>query len=194
MTDKPFLNQVFSPSRFTKEELEKILPKYEQVYFTKNQFLLTEGKTANHYWFIESGFIRSYAIDTEGNDVSTNFYAVGDTVIDWPSFFLRKPSRENIQALTDCVCWQLDFDTFQSLFHSIEAFREQGRTTLVGSYFALKNHSISMITDPAKDRYKKLVSEKPEILQNVSLKQIATFLGITDTSLSRIRKEIANEI
>jgi hypothetical protein len=87
----------------------------------------------------------------------------------------------------------LDFETFQELFHSIRNFREQGRTTLVGSYFALKRHSISMIADQAKDRYLRLVKEKPHVVQNVSLKHIATFLGITDTSLSRIRKEIASE-
>ena len=137
----------------TKEEMEIAISKFKQVTFEKNSFLLEEGKTANHYWFIQSGFIRSYVIDTEGNDITTNFFSVGDIVIDWPSFFLRNPTRENIQALSDCVCWQLDFETFQELFHSIRNFREQGRTTLVGSYFALKRHSISMIADQAKDRY-----------------------------------------
>lgn len=190
MDDAHFLTHVFTGQQFTREELEMIIPKFKRVEFAKNDFLLTEGKIANRYWFVQSGFIRSYAIDTEGNDISTNFYTVGDIVIDWPSFFLRHPTRENIQVLTDCVCWQLDFDTFQTLFHGIEAFREQGRTRLVGSYFALKNHNISMIVEPAKDRYKKLLREKPQLIQNVSLKQIATYLGITDTSLSRIRKEI----
>ncbi|WP_226990068.1 Crp/Fnr family transcriptional regulator [Cellulophaga baltica] len=106
---------------------------------------------------------------------------------------MRNPTRENIQALTDCVCWQLDFDTFQKLFHSIESFREQGRTTLVKSYFNLKSHNISMIADQAKERYENLLKENPLIIQNVSLKHIATYLGITDTSLSRIRKEISSE-
>jgi len=188
-----FLNNVFGKTDMTKEEKETAISKFRQVTFDKNSFLLEEGKTANHYWFIQSGFVRSYVIDTEGNDITTNFYAVGDIVIDWPSFFLRNPTRENTQALTDCVCWQLDFETFQELFHSIKNFREQGRTTLVGSYFALKRHSISMIADQAKDRYLRLLKEKPHIVQNVSLKHIATFLGITDTSLSRIRKEISND-
>jgi CRP-like cAMP-binding protein len=193
MTEQHFLNNVFGKTDMTKEEKEIAISKFKQVTFEKNSFLLEEGKTANHYWFIQSGFIRSYVIDTEGNDITTNFFSVGDIVIDWPSFFLRNPTRENIQALSDCVCWQLDFETFQELFHSIRNFREQGRTTLVGSYFALKRHSISMIADQAKDRYLRLVKEKPHVVQNVSLKHIATFLGITDTSLSRIRKEIASE-
>jgi len=142
---------------------------------------------------MESGLARSYVTDTEGRDISTGFYTGGDIVIDWTSFFLRSPAREHIQALSACVCWQLDFETFQQLFHSIEAFREAGRTRLVQSYVELKNQGISMITDPAKERYRRLLREKPEIGRSVSLKQIATYLGITDTSLSRIRREIARE-
>ncbi|WP_244248422.1 Crp/Fnr family transcriptional regulator [Flavobacterium foetidum] len=170
-----------------------IIPKFKQVTFSQNDYLLNEGKTENHYWFIESGFVRSYVVDTKGNDITTNFYTAGDIVIDWISFFLRNPTRENIQALTDCVCWQLDFETFQQLFHSIQSFREQGRTTLVNSYFSLKKQSVSMIADQAKERYIRLVKEKPHIVQNISLKYIATYLGITDTSLSRIRKEISGK-
>jgi hypothetical protein len=75
---------------------------------------------------------------------------------------------------------------------SIEAFRDVGRTRLVNNYFELKNHSVSIIADPAKDRYLNLIKDKPDIVQNVPLKQIATYLGITDTSLSRIRKEITD--
>lgn len=124
MSDIHFLTNIFKESVFSKEALGNIIPAFKKMEFEKNDFLLSEGKIANHYWFIQSGFVRSFAIDTDGNDISTNFYSVGDIIIDWPSFFLRKPTRENIQALTDCVCWQLDFDTFQTLFHSIEAFRE----------------------------------------------------------------------
>lgn len=189
MNDPHFLHNVFSPQHFPIEELEAIIPKFKKVKFQKNDFLLKEGTLANHYWFIETGFVRSYVVDFHGNDISTDFYTTGDIVIDWPSFFLRNPTRENIQALTECTCWELDFETFQNLFHGIKRFREQGRTTLVGSYFSLKKHSIALIADQAKDRYLQLLREKPYVLQNVSLKHIATYLGITDTSLSRIRKE-----
>ncbi|GAA5219699.1 Crp/Fnr family transcriptional regulator [Membranihabitans marinus] len=191
--DHHFLKHIFKTPEFTPEELNSIISKFKPILFSKNDFLLREGQTENHYWFIESGFVRSYVIDTNGNDITTHFYAQGDIVIDWPSFFLRSPTRENIQALSDCRCWQLDFDTFQELFHGLQSFREQGRTTLVSSYFALKNQTVSMIADQAKTRYIQLITHKPHIVQNVSLKHIATYLGITDTSLSRIRKEISNE-
>ncbi|TAG23703.1 MAG: Crp/Fnr family transcriptional regulator [Cytophagia bacterium] len=188
--DQHFLNKVFEASGITKEELKSILPKYKQVTFIKNDYLLKEGQVEKKYWFMESGFVRSYIIDTEGNDITFNLYASGDVVIDYPSIFFFAPTRENIQALTDCVCWEITFEDFQEMFNSISSFREQQRSLLVGSYFALKQHSISLIADEAKVRYLRFLKEKPQIIQNVSLKHIATFLGITDTSLSRIRKEI----
>lgn len=191
MSGQHFLTTIFKPGSFSAEELDMILSKFMQVSFSKNDYLLKEGKVENNYWLIESGYVRSYVIDTEGNDISTNFYTTGNIIIDWASFFLRNATRENFQALTDCVCWQLDFDTFQQLFHGIKNFREQGRTNLVSSYFALRKHSISMIADQAKDRYIALLKEKPYVVQQVPLKYIASYLGITDTSLSRIRKEIA---
>jgi CRP-like cAMP-binding protein len=189
MSDKHFLTNIFTGQNFKKEDLEKILEQYQYLEFNKNDYLIKEGTTANYYYFMESGFARSYAIDLEGNDISTKFFSSTDIVIDWHSYFLRTKCRENIQAITACKVWKISFENFMKLF-SIEAFREVGRTRLVNNYFELKNHSISVIADPAKDRYLNLIKAKPDIVQNVPLKQIATYLGITDTSLSRIRKEI----
>ena len=193
MPESHFLNNIFQSKNFSIEEQNTIISHFKRVIFKKNDYFLKEGQTENYYWFIESGFVRSYVVGTAGNDISTNFYIKRDIVIDWSSFFLRNPTRENIQALSDCEAYQLDFDTFQTLFHSLEKFREHGRTNLVSSYFKLKQHSIAMIADQAKDRYLRLMKEKPLVIQNVSLKHIASFLGITDTSLSRIRKEISEE-
>ena len=191
MANEHFLQKVFASSGITKNELALIIPKYNAVNFNKNDYLLKEGQVEKKYWFVETGFVRSYVVDTDGNDITFNLYATGDVVIDYPSIFFFAPTRENIQALTDCVCWEISFDAFQELFNTILNYREQQRGLLVGSYFALKEHSIALIADQAKDRYLKLLKEKPHIVQNISLKHIATFLGITDTSLSRIRKEIA---
>ena len=137
---------------------------FKRVEFARNSFLLKEGKIADRYWILQNGFLRSFITDIEGKDISTNFYSPGDIAIEWSSFFLKCPTRENIQALTDCVCWELDLDAFQFLFHGIEAFREQGRFTLAGSYFALKNRSIALIADDAKDRYVRLY-RKATIIQ-----------------------------
>ncbi|MCP9765416.1 Crp/Fnr family transcriptional regulator [Lacihabitans soyangensis] len=192
MENKEFLKTIFAEPSFRPEEVAKVLEQYKKMEFAKNDFLIREGSVGNYYYFLESGFARSYAIDLEGNDITTKFFGPKDIVIDWHSYFLKKPTRENIQAITPCIAWKITFEDFMKLFH-IEAFREIGRTRLVNSFFELKNHTTSMIIDPAKDRYLSLIKDKPNLIQNVPLKQIATYLGITDTSLSRIRKEIANE-
>jgi len=184
-----FLKEIFKPEHFSKEELELIFAQFKKIEFKKNEYLIREHKIANYYYFLESGFARSYAIDLEGNDITTKFFVKSDIIIDWHSYFLKTPCREYIQATTKCVAWKIYFNDFMKLF-KIESFREVGRTRLVNNYFELKNHSVSMITDQAKERYLKLVEDQPEVIHNVPLKHIATYLGITDTSLSRIRKEI----
>ena len=192
MENEHFLNTIFDKNNFDPQDLERILGQYQKITFAKNDYLIVEGSTANFYYFLESGFARSFAVDLEGNDISTKFFSTKDIVIDWHSYFLRAKCREDIQAVTPCVAWKITFEDFMKLF-AIEAFREVGRTRLVNNYFELKNHTVSVISDPAKDRYLNLLKAKPDIVQNVPLKQIATYLGITDTSLSRIRKEIAEK-
>lgn len=186
-----FLTSIFSPEDFKEAELAIILSKFTRVNFPKKGYLLEEFQASKYYWFLETGYARSFVHDTSGKDITTNFFAPTNIVIDWPSFFLRNQTRENIQALTDCVAWQLDFENFQYLFHSIETFREHGRKRLVSSYFSLKKHHVSLIADQAKERYQELLKTQPHIVQNASLQHIATYLGITKYSLSRIRKELS---
>lgn len=189
MEDHHFLKTIFKPENFTQENLALILSQFKKIEFKKNDYLVTEDKIANYYFFLESGFARSFAIDFDGNDITTKFFTQGDIIIDWHSYFLKAPCKEYIQATTACTAWKIFFDDFMKLF-KIESFREVGRTRLVNNYFQLKNHTVAMITDQAIDRYRNLVDSQPEVIHNVPLKHIATYLGITDTSLSRIRKEI----
>jgi CRP-like cAMP-binding protein len=189
MPENHFLNVIFPEQNFEKQDYEKILGQYQRLEFAKNDYLIPEGSQADYYYFLETGFARSYVLDLEGNDITTKFFGPADIVIDWHSYFLKTKCRENTQAITPCAAWKITFENFMKLF-SIEAFREVGRTRLVSHYFELKTHSVSIIADTAKDRYLHLLNSKPDLIQNVPLKQIATYLGITDTSLSRIRKEI----
>lgn len=193
MNSQHFLSHVFTSKDFTVNEQTSIFSQFERVHYSKNDYLIKEGTLVDKYWFVENGYARAYVIDINGNDISTNFYTQGDLIIDWISFFQHSPAKENIQAMSDCTVWQINFDKFQGLYHGIKSFNEHGRATMVQGYFNLKEHSIAMLTEHAKERYKKLIHDKPHIIQNVSLKHIATYLGITDTSLSRIRKELISE-
>lgn len=189
LKQKHFLVEVFKEQNFKQEELGLVLQQFQRVEFAKNDFLIREGQVGNFYYFMEEGFARSYSIDLRGVDITTCFFCKKDVIIDWQSYFLKSHCRENIQAITPCIAWKITFADFMKLF-KIEAFREVGRTNLIKSYFDLKTHSLSMITSTATQRYLALMTDKPDIVQNVPLKQIATYLGIADTSLSRIRNTI----
>jgi CRP-like cAMP-binding protein len=129
----------------------------------------------------------------DGNEVTTNFYGKNIFANDFLSFFKRIPSNENIQALTDCTAWSIGYEDLQICFHTIPEFREFGRMMLINNYSRLKDRMLGMIQLTAEQRYLKLIEMHSEIFQHAPLKNIASYLGITDTSLSRIRKEISKK-
>jgi len=172
---------------------QTIANNFEPVQVAKNEFVLRQGQVCNNYIFVETGFLRAFTFDEVGNEVTTNFYGHNSTVFEVASYFRRIPTQENIQALTPCFGWQGNYEAFQVLFHTIPEFREFGRTVLVNGFVALKERMLVMINCSAEERYEQLLDSSPEIFQNASLKHIASYLGITDTSLSRIRKEIAKK-
>lgn len=173
------------------DKAEHITTFFTQEYYTKNAFLLKEGKVCTESHFIESGFLRSYVVDIDGNEVTTDFYGSNIFANDFLSFFKRIPSNENIQVLADCTTWMINYDDLQTCFHTIPEFREFGRMMLINNYSRLKERMLGMIQLTAEQRYERLVTSHTEIFQNAPLKYIASYLGITDTSLSRIRKDIA---
>ena len=166
---------------------------FEPISFLKHDYLLKEGNICNEYLFLEKGFMRSYAFDTEGNEVTTDFYGSNSIVFEVASYIKRTPSQENIQALTECFGWKGHHTKLQELFQTIPEFRGFVRAVLVNSFVALKERTLSMITLTADKRYESLLKSKQEIIQNASVKHIASYLGVTDTSLSRIRKEIGTK-
>jgi CRP-like cAMP-binding protein len=178
-----------SSGHISQKSSEEVAKAFKGLIIEKNHYFLQAGKIADEYLFLEKGFMRSYAFDPEGNEVTTGFYSSGQVVFEVASFFTRTPSQENIQALADCEGWVITFAQLNQLFHAMPEFREFGRNLLVRGYASLKTRMLSVISETAEERYEKLLRQSPEIFQNAPLKYIASYLGVTDTSLSRIRKE-----
>ena len=160
---------------------------------SKNDFLLKENQISNETYFLEEGYIRSYVFDTEGNEVTTAIYSPLNFADNFLSFFKRTPSKENFQALTPCKTWVMSYEIVQQYYHSVPEFREWGRLLLLNNYATLQERMLGMVQNTAEERYTKLIETSPDIFQNVSLKMLASYLGITDTSLSRIRKEFSKK-
>jgi CRP-like cAMP-binding protein len=178
--------------RVTPDGIEAIAKNFEEMPLTKGELLLKQGKISGYYYLAE-GCLRSYTFDPEGDEITTYFYTQGRVVFDAASFFLRAPSTENIQAITESLGYYTDFEKLNGLFHTVPEFREFGRAMLVKEFVAYKQRTLAMINRSAEERYAHLMTSHPEIFHHAQLKQIASYLGMTDTSLSRIRREFAQK-
>jgi len=167
---------------------ESIVSYFDYKIIQKNIIILKAGEICENYMFIDKGIMRSYIIDGDGKEITTNFYTKNQVAIEQTSFFNRSVSRENIQTLTDSSVWFVDFEKMNQHFNNYPEHREFGRRLLVQSLVELKERMIMLQTETAEKRYFRLLKQNPEILKYVPLKQIASYLGVTDTSLSRIRK------
>lgn len=185
-----FIQQVFpmSPAK-----VEQLVEQFSPMQIERNTYILKAGKVCNTSHFIEKGIVRSYIYDLGGSEVTTAFYLKNDFASDQLSFFKRNPAKEYLQAITDCETWYITYENMQANFHALPEFREFGRLNIISYYGDLKSRMLSMLQETAEQRYSNLLHSRPEIFQNVPLKYIASYLGITDTSLSRIRKEFAKK-
>jgi CRP-like cAMP-binding protein len=188
--NKEILNQVYQHSLFSLQDLEDLLGAHNSIKMKKGDFLLQKEEIADEYYIIEEGLVRMFLYDFNGNDITTGFVGIGELAVEVVSLFQRVPSKEFFQCLTDTVLWKIEYKSFQELFHKIPALREWGRDWMALELFKSKTRATEMITQPAVKRYLHLMEEKPQVIKQAPLKFIASYLGITDTSLSRIRKEI----
>jgi CRP-like cAMP-binding protein len=179
------------PMADTKAEL--LAENFHYKEYNKSDLLLKETKISNETYFLEEGLVRTYTLDIDGNEVTSNIYIENNIVNDFLSFFKQQPSVENLEALTNCKVWYMSYNDVQKSFHNIPEFREWGRLMLVNNYEILKSRTLGLVKLTAEQRYQNLIQEQSTIFQNVPLKIIASYLGITDTSLSRIRKEFTKK-
>jgi CRP-like cAMP-binding protein len=185
-----FLQSVLPMSQ---EKASFIAEKFQAKTLQKGEYILKENRISDALYFIEEGCVRSYILDHNGDEITTNLYLSPITVNDFISFFKRQPTQENFQTLSECQAHFLTYQQVQESFHAMPEFREFGRMMLINNYSRLRDRMLDIVQLTAEQRYLKLITEQPDIFQQVPLKMIATYLGITDTSLSRIRKDLAKK-
>ncbi|MCK0192728.1 Crp/Fnr family transcriptional regulator [Arenibacter sp. F20364] len=189
--DKLILNNYFhSLFPIQKETVENITETFCDFAMEKNTTLLDKNAISTKTYFLEKGYVRSYILNEDNEEITTNIYAAPCFVNDFLSFFKKQPTKEIYQTITDCSFWETSLENVQKNFHNIPEFREFSRLLFVINYSKLNDRVIEMASEKAETRYINLLKQQSHIFQNVPLKIIASYLGITDSSLSRIRKEI----
>jgi CRP-like cAMP-binding protein len=158
----------------------------------KRQYSLQEGDVCRQVAFVEKGMLRSYTIDEKGNEHIMQFAFEGWWISDHFSFLTGEPAVYNIDALEDSELLLLSRQAEEELLQKIPKFERYFRILLQNSLIATQRRLISSLSQTAEERYHELINGCPTIPQRVPQHMMASFLGITPETLSRIRKQVAS--
>ena len=156
----------------------------------RKSWLLQPGQVSDRLYFIERGVVRGYYLK-DGREVTSWFMREGDFIVSIVSFYTRRPAREYVELMEDGVVWSIHYDQLQQLYRDFPEFNVIGRK-LTETYYVLselRTQNLRMLTAP--ERYAQLLADFPDIFGRVPLKYIASHLGISPETLSRLRAKRA---
>ena len=157
----------------------------------KKHTLLQQGEISKHAYFVESGCLRLW-YNNDGNDVSVKFFLPGDIVASLESFYLEQPSRFGIEAIIPSVVRIATKQTFLTQFDQSPQFKDYMFSVSVYCMSDYQDLFLSRIMNNPESRYRQLTEQNPRLLEVVPQHYLASYLGVTPISLSRIRKKISN--
>ncbi len=157
----------------------------------KKHTLLQQGEISKHAYFVESGCLRLWYND-EGNDVSVKFFLTGELVASLVSFYLEQPSKFGIETIVPSVVRIATKQTFLNQFDQSPHFRDYMFSVSVHCMSDYQDLFLNRIMNNPESRYRQLTEQDPRLLEIVPQHYLASYLGITPVSLSRIRKKISN--
>ena len=173
---------------FSEEELEDILAHFQKENFTKNQALVEQGQICKKLYFVEKGIVRNYYLNPDGKEITQLFFGQGRFMTSLESFFQQSPSLYYIEVLEESIIHSISKEKLDLLFHRYHKMERLGRllSTEMLTKVVEKLNAIQFQT--AQERYEYMLTEYPDITYRVPLGMIASYLGMSQETLSRIRK------
>ncbi|HSV10274.1 MAG TPA: Crp/Fnr family transcriptional regulator [Hanamia sp.] len=157
----------------------------------KRQYLLQEGDICRYTAFVEKGMLRTFTVDEKGNEPILQFSMEGWWIADLYSFLTEEPSPYNIEALEDCELLLINKENWEILLAKVPAFERYFRILIQNNLIATQRRLMSSLSESAEEKYTKLIHNFPGCIQRVPQHMIASYLGITPETLSRIRGQMA---
>lgn len=174
-------------------EISSIVENCTTKTFKKDQFLLRENEHCTHTFFVEKGLLRQYSIDEKGREHILSFAPENWFVTDRESTYFNQPSAYYIQALEESKVVMLNKDFIRLLSEKIPSFSNFNNKLLHNHIRHLQNRINLLLSAMAEDRYLQFIAMYPDILLRVPQTMVASYLGITPESLSRVRRELAQK-
>lgn len=163
---------------------------FEPVIYPKNRIIEEENKIPKYLYFVVSGFVRLFHYNEKGDEVTTHINCPPGFITSYSNFINQSRSNENLECITECELLRITKSNLDTLTLQSAAFKDFSISVFQQSltYNEIRSNELATLT--AEQRYQKLIENYPEILHNVPLQYIASFLGMNAKSLSRIRKEM----
>ncbi len=155
----------------------------------KKEFILKQGQVCKKLYFVESGSLRAFNINSDGKE-STIMFAVQDWwITDMDCFSNRKPASLSIEALEDSKIISLDFHLLEELYRSVPKFERFFRILFQNAYVREQLRALHNISFTTEERYQQFIKKYPAVAEKVTQKQIASYLGVTPEFLSSLKKK-----
>lgn len=183
------LNHISNYSPLGAEAQNALNNCFEKITLSKNAYLLNEGKVCRHLYFLEKGALRGF-YNLDGKEITHWFGFENDFVTSFHSFITKEPAVENIQLLEGSILWAISKETLTGLFDSYHEIERLMRIAYEKYYIRLEERFVNAQFKTAKERYEDLLQQAPHILERVPLGHIASYLGISQETLSRIRGKL----
>lgn len=162
---------------------------FDYAEYPKKSFLIREGEVENYLYFILDGGTSSFFVN-DGREKCLDLWFSDHFVSSYISFLTRQPSQVFIQALFPTKTLRIHYDVLQEFYRRSEESNKVGRLFAEGLYIARTQREIRFLSQTAEERYLDLLHRQPELVQQLPVKIIASYLGIHSESLSRIRKQL----
>jgi CRP-like cAMP-binding protein len=172
------------------EDIQLCESYFELVNISKNTVLEEQGKKPNFLYFASSGFMRLFYDDENGDEQTNYLCAPNGFIASFLSFINQVNATENVECITDCEVLRISNANLKKLIDESENFKKFSLVIFEHAFLSTATRANDLATLSAEQRYKKLMVQHPEIIHNIPIQHIASFLGMKPESLSRIRRQI----
>ena len=183
---RQLFTQITAFHPLTEQAIKSLKDCITKIEVNKNDFLVIEGKKCNHLYFLEQGALRGY-YNIDGKEITHWFAFENDFVTSFHSFITNQPSVENVQLLEHSVVWAIEKFKLEALYDQHPDIERLVRIVYENYYIRLEERYVNAQFKTATQLYDDLMKNMPHLLQRVSLGYIASYLGLSQETLSRIR-------